>query len=32
VVARLAEVRGVASGELAAQVTRNFDRLFAALH
>jgi TatD DNase family protein len=32
VVARLAEVRGVASGELAAQVTRNFDTLFAALH
>jgi TatD DNase family protein len=32
VVARLAEVRGVASGELSAQLTRNFDALFAALH
>jgi TatD DNase family protein len=32
VVARLAALRGMAPGELAAQVTRNFDALFAALH
>ena len=32
VMARLAALRGMATEELAAQVTRNFDALFAALH
>jgi TatD DNase family protein len=32
VVARLAAVRGMPAGELAAHATRNFDALFAALH
>ena len=32
VVARLAALRGIPPSELSAQVTRNFDALFAALH
>ena len=32
VVARLAALRGIPPSELGAQVTRNFDALFAALH
>ena len=32
VAVRLASIRGIPPGELAAQITRNFDALFAALH